>query len=379
MPALVPLAEAGTPLITGGARAAAPAPRRAAAGEAPKPVFAGSAAASGRLPGGGGRGRGRRAAPSCAPASRVTRAAARRRGLARSRSTDGTALEPDAGRASPCRRTPPRGCWPRPRRPPPPSSPAIEYASMAIVTFAFRRRLRRLPPGSGLPGAAGRRALRSRRRRSPQKWPWLAHAPGELVVLRASVGRLGESESCSATTRRSPRLRAPTCADAVGLTARAGRRHVHALGRRPAAVRRRATSTGSPGIRARSPVPGLAVSGAAYDGVGIPACIASAPARRLPAHDHRQPATGHAMTDNERTTEADRRVERPVSEGTRAQRQIRYTSWSVFQAVRRAARGEGLRPATPRRSTQLFEEARGQGRRRARHLRRQPACAPTPT
>ncbi len=58
-----------------------------------------------------------------------------------------------------------------------------------------------------------------------------------------------------------------------------GRHARAAVGRGAAAVRRRVTSTGWPRVRRElDALPGLAVCGSAYDGVGIPACIASAEA-----------------------------------------------------------------------------------------------------
>ena len=56
------------------------------------------------------------------------------------------------------------------------------------------------------------------------------------------------------------------------------------LGRRRCRSTPSATWTGSPGTRAVAAHPGLAVAGAAYDGVGIPACIAAGrpPARCSP-------------------------------------------------------------------------------------------------
>ena len=141
---------------------------------------------------------------------------------------------------------------------------------MAIVSFAFTGV--ELPPGSGLLVAAGERLATKAVTVSSQKWP----LPGDLTLLRASVGRVGEPQALQledaeliAVVRRD--LRVLLGIDAVPVDARVTRwggglpqyavGHVERVARVRAAV---------------DAVPGLAVCGAAFDGVGIPACIASA-------------------------------------------------------------------------------------------------------
>ncbi|MDQ8703644.1 protoporphyrinogen oxidase [Streptomyces sp. LHD-70] len=153
---------------------------------------------------------------------------------------------------------------------------AVEYASMALMTLAFRRRDVDLPEGSGflVPPVDGHTIKASTF--ASQKWGWIAEEKPELVVLRTSVGRYGEEE---VLRRGDDELVDVSRADlraAVGLTAA------------PVATRVTRWDDGLPqypvGHHARvarirahvAELPGLAVCGAAYDGVGIPACIASA-------------------------------------------------------------------------------------------------------
>jgi len=164
----------------------------------------------------------------------------------------------------------------------------IEYASMAIVTFAF-------PRGSvgpeGLPGSGflvppvdGRVIKASTF--SSAKWPWLAHSAGNLVILRASIGRHGEERELDRDDADLVKAALSDLGDATGLSGTPVDTHVqrwhdslpqYAVGHldRVAAV------------RAALPE-GVAVAGAAYDGVGIPACIASA--RRAVAELSGEPA-----------------------------------------------------------------------------------------
>jgi oxygen-dependent protoporphyrinogen oxidase len=148
---------------------------------------------------------------------------------------------------------------------------AIDSASMAITTFAFRDV--QLPEGSGLLVGAtegfGVKAVTL----SSQKWPL---ATDGLTLLRASVGRAGENhllqrddDDLIALVRHE--LRALIGVDAEPedalVTRWGGGLPQYALGHVERVARVRA---------AVAAIPGLAVCGATYDGVGIPACIASA-------------------------------------------------------------------------------------------------------
>jgi len=152
----------------------------------------------------------------------------------------------------------------------------IEYASMAIVTFAF-------PRGSvgpeGLPGSGflvppvdGRVIKASTF--SSAKWPWLAHSAGNLVIVRASIGRHGEERELDRDDADLVKAALADLGDATGLSGTPVDSHVqrwhdslpqYAVGHLDRVA----------GVRAALPE-GIAVAGAAYDGVGIPACIASA-------------------------------------------------------------------------------------------------------
>ncbi len=150
----------------------------------------------------------------------------------------------------------------------------VEYASMAIVTFALEGPAPTVLGGSGFLVPPTEPLTIKASTFSSVKWPWLAAAHPDRTFLRASIGRHREE----ATLQRSDdELVAVALAD-LRTVARArgarSRRHPRAaLGRGTAAVCR-----GPPRSRlapARALPSGLALCGAAYDGVGIPACIAS--------------------------------------------------------------------------------------------------------
>ncbi|MDT9695103.1 protoporphyrinogen oxidase [Streptomyces sp. P17] len=153
---------------------------------------------------------------------------------------------------------------------------AVEYASMALVTLAYRRADIALPEGSGflVPPVDGRTIKASTF--ASQKWGWIADEDPDLLVLRTSVGRYGETEILQRDDAGLVEVSRHDLRTATGLTAT------------PVATRVTRWTDGLPqypvGHHARvarirehfGEVPGLAVCGAAYDGVGIPACIASA-------------------------------------------------------------------------------------------------------
>ncbi|MEU8850157.1 protoporphyrinogen oxidase [Streptomyces sp. NPDC048564] len=152
----------------------------------------------------------------------------------------------------------------------------IEYASMALVTLAYRRADTDLPAGSGflVPPVDGRTVKASTF--ASQKWGWIADENPDAVVLRTSVGRYGETEILGRdddhlvdVSRRD--LRAATGLDATPLETRVTR-WTDGLPQYPVGHHARVAR-----VREHvAEVPGLAVCGAQYDGVGIPACIASA-------------------------------------------------------------------------------------------------------
>ncbi|NEA32788.1 protoporphyrinogen oxidase [Streptomyces sp. SID13031] len=164
---------------------------------------------------------------------------------------------------------------------------AIEYASMAIVTLAVRKAdWPTEATGSGflVPSVEGRTIKASTY--SHAKWQWSADAGGDLAVLRCSVGRLGEEYVLQRSDEELTALAAADLRAAVGLQApvvgslitrwggglpQYAVGHLDRIDRVEAAV---------------ADQPGLAVCGAAYRGVGIAACVASAgkAATRVQAH-----------------------------------------------------------------------------------------------
>ncbi|MGW2743028.1 protoporphyrinogen oxidase [Streptomyces sp. NPDC001450] len=153
---------------------------------------------------------------------------------------------------------------------------AVEYASMALITLAYRRADLALPEGSGflVPPVDGRTIKASTF--ASQKWGWIADEDPDVVVLRTSVGRYGETEILQredadlvGVSRHD--LREATGLDAVPLRTRVTR-WTDGLPQYPVGHHARVAR-----IREHvAKLPGLAVCGAQYDGVGIPACIASA-------------------------------------------------------------------------------------------------------
>lgn len=150
---------------------------------------------------------------------------------------------------------------------------AIETASVAITTLAFRERDLDLPAGSGVLVGAGEGLTIKASTFSSQKWPM---ATDGLSVLRASVGRAGETEALQRDDEDLVRLVRHELRPLIGtdappvdalVTRWGGGLPQYAVGHVERVARIRA---------AVATVPGLAVCGATYDGVGIPACIASA-------------------------------------------------------------------------------------------------------
>jgi protoporphyrinogen/coproporphyrinogen III oxidase len=153
----------------------------------------------------------------------------------------------------------------------------VRSASMAVLALAFPTTAFPSPPsGSGflVPPADGR--VIKAATFSSNKWAWYAAAAPALVVVRLSVGRLDEEADLQRDDAELVEVALADLTDALGVTdppvdARVTRwggglpqygvGHVARVARVRAAV---------------AAHPGLAVSGAAYDGIGIPACVASA-------------------------------------------------------------------------------------------------------
>lgn len=168
----------------------------------------------------------------------------------------------------------------------------IDYASVAIVTMAHRTDS--VPAGlrgSGflVPTSAGLTVKAATF--SSLKWPWLAERgaalPGSgVAVFRASVGRFGDVGALQLDDAElvrvvagelSPLTGVPSVPFAARVTRWPSAMPQYAVGHRARVARIRELLTSTPG---------LAVCGAAYDGVGVPACVGSA-----------QLAVGHVLGD----------------------------------------------------------------------------------
>jgi oxygen-dependent protoporphyrinogen oxidase len=156
----------------------------------------------------------------------------------------------------------------------------IESASMAIVTLAFHVRSFPEVAGSGflVPPVDGRAIKASTF--SFAKWEWIresgAAAADQVVVLRCSLGRHREEQALQHSDEELVTIVLGDLADAIGLSTRPVDAHVQRWGGalpQYAVGHLDRVATVWRGLEAQ---PGLAVCGSAYDGVGIPACIASA-------------------------------------------------------------------------------------------------------
>jgi protoporphyrinogen/coproporphyrinogen III oxidase len=153
----------------------------------------------------------------------------------------------------------------------------ISYASMAIVTLAYPdTAVPQLPDGSGylVPAVDGRpvKAVTF----SSVKWPHLRERGGGLVFVRCSVGRIGEEAILQRDDGELAALAAADLAAATGVrgapagvlvTRWGGALPQYTVGHLDRVARIQA---------ALAAQPGLAACGAAYAGVGIPACVGTA-------------------------------------------------------------------------------------------------------
>jgi protoporphyrinogen/coproporphyrinogen III oxidase len=153
----------------------------------------------------------------------------------------------------------------------------VRSASMAVVALAFpSSAFAERPAASGflVPPVDGRtvKAVTF----SSTKWGWYADAAPGTVVVRASLGRVGEEAVLQREDAELVDLALADLTDALGVTdppldARVtrwgGGLPQYAVGHLDRVARVRAA------VATR---PGLAVCGATYDGVGIAACIATA-------------------------------------------------------------------------------------------------------
>ncbi len=161
----------------------------------------------------------------------------------------------------------------------------IAYASMAIVALAYPRSafpdpgLAALGWSGYLVPAVDGRAVKATTF-STVKWPHLtaATAPGSepMEIVRCSVGRIGEEALLQRADDELAALAAAELAEATGVrgapaaarvTRWGGALPQYTVGHLDRVATTRATVAAQPG---------LAVCGAAYDGVGIPACVSTA-------------------------------------------------------------------------------------------------------
>ena len=150
---------------------------------------------------------------------------------------------------------------------------AIEYASTATVSLAYpAAAAERLPRGSGflVPRAEGR--LLSACTFSSLKWPHLA--TDDALLLRCAVGRAGNDRALALDDAALTTLVAEELQAALGLR--------HAPTETLVTRWERALPQYAPGHldrvsgieEALASLPGLELAGAAYRGMGVPACIA---------------------------------------------------------------------------------------------------------
>lgn len=149
----------------------------------------------------------------------------------------------------------------------------IGYASVAVVSLALRPTEPASLAGTGyLVPPVEQRTVKGVTFAS-RKWGWLG---GDLEMVRCSVGRVGEEEALQREDAELVATALQELGEVTGIRAElvdssvtrwGGALPQYAVGHVARVGRIRAVVAG---------VPGLAVCGAAYDGVGIPACIASA-------------------------------------------------------------------------------------------------------
>ena len=153
----------------------------------------------------------------------------------------------------------------------------VTTASMAIVTLAFPdAAFPAAPAGSGyLVPAVDGRAVKAVTF-STVKWPHLRAAAPGLQIIRCSVGRIGEEALLHRDDADLAELARAELAEATGVRGRPAAARVTRWG---GALPQYTVGHLGRVARIRDSVasqPGLAVCGAVYDGVGIPACVASA-------------------------------------------------------------------------------------------------------
>lgn len=152
----------------------------------------------------------------------------------------------------------------------------IEYASVALVTMAFAERDFPAVVGSGFLVPPVEKRMIKAATFSFSKWDWVREAGNGTLVMRCSLGRHRDEHQLQVSDEELVEIALTDLADAIGLSVRPIDQHVQRWG---GGLPQYAVGHLDRVATVRSEVgrlPGLAVCGAAYDGLGIPACIASA-------------------------------------------------------------------------------------------------------
>jgi oxygen-dependent protoporphyrinogen oxidase len=153
---------------------------------------------------------------------------------------------------------------------------AIDYASVAIVTVALPRRVAGRLVGSGFLVPPVEPLTIKAATFSSTKWAWLDEQAAGHVYLRASLGRAGEVATLQRDDDELVRTALTDLGTVLGVDLPVpvdahvqrwgGALPQYAVGHVP-----RVESV----LDRVAALPGLAVAGAAYEGVGIPACVGS--------------------------------------------------------------------------------------------------------
>ena len=239
-------------------------------------------------------------------------------------------------------------------RRPRPRPAVLDYASVALVTLACARRHRRCPGAVRLPRPAGPRA----RGQGGDVLSASGRGAGGrrgLMWCGPRSGGTARRRCCSADDARARRV---ALADLAGRLAAPVPRPGDPggpVGRRAAAVRRRATSTGWPDPRraSRSPPRPGGLRARRTTGVGIPACVAI---RRRPPPT--RSARLLALSGRMSAWTESKRPNAGAKAAASSTPTIRYTMWSVFRLARAARRRRPGR-ARPTRSRSCSTQLAG--------------------
>ncbi|HWS39088.1 MAG TPA: FAD-dependent oxidoreductase, partial [Actinoplanes sp.] len=152
------------------------------------------------------------------------------------------------------------------------SSFGLDYASVALAGFAFGDV--DLPDMSGFLVPPGEGTLVKAATFFTTKWPHLAASAGGPVIVRVSLGRAGEEDRLQLDDASLLAVAHRELSDLIGVALPAPvdswvQRWGGGLPQYAPGHADRVT-----GLRATLPA-GIAVAGAAFDGVGIPVCVAS--------------------------------------------------------------------------------------------------------